>query len=352
MTTQDCYRILGVSPGTAWEEIRRRYRTLARQYHPDHNPDDPGAAAHFRRLAAAYEVIREARARPRRPSQKYLRPRVTVKEEELFEEFFGITRTDAALCQSPGPDFRYDLLLPFVDAILGTETVIQVSRSQNCRLCMGSGAAPGSGLQDCPDCQGRGRRFRGPGLLRFGPLCERCRGRGKVIARVCPHCDGEGYLQKVRQYHLKIPPGTEDGTRLRLPGEGGAGFRNGPPGDLEVVISVAPHAFFTRVGNDLYCEVEVSFAQAALGGPILIPTLEAHQTLNLPRGTQSGQVFRFLGAGAPGGPQRPRGDQVVKVVVTTPEDLRPGQKEILEELARLERDQRTVAVHEQVYPTG
>lgn len=345
MTAQDGYRILGVSPGAAWKEIRRRYRLLARECHPDHHPDDPGAAARFREVVAAYETLREVRARLRRVAQPYLRPRWAMAEEVLFEEIFGIVRGAAPLARSPGPDFRYDLRIPFTAAILGMDTVIKVPRTQNCGHCRGTGLAPGSSLADCPDCQGRGRAFAGPGLLRFGPPCPRCQGQGQVSSQACPHCQGQGHLQQTRQYHLRIPPGTQEGARLRIAGEGGEGFQNGPPGNLEVVISVEPHSFFTRVGNDLYCQVEVSFAQAALGAAVRIPTLEAYQTLTLPRGTQNGRVFRFPGAGAPGGPQQPRGDQVVKVVVITPEHLNPGQQEILEELARLKRD-RPGAVHE------
>jgi molecular chaperone DnaJ len=345
MNTQECYRILGVAAGAGWEEIRRRFRVLARQCHPDHHPGDPGAAAQFRRVVAAYEAIRAAKARSSRARQEYLRrPRVAVTEEELFEEFFGILNDDLPLAQSPGPDFRYDLRVPFAGAILGMETDIAVPRTLHCHSCGGSGQARGSSPRQCPDCQGGGRRYRGPGLLRFGPLCQRCGGQGKIVSQACPGCAGHGYLRQMRHYRVHIPPGTNNGTRLRLHGEGGEGFLNGPPGNLQVVISVEPDSFFTRVGDDLYCRVEVSFAQAALGGMIDVPTLEDHLTLNLPRGTQSGRIFRFPGAGVPGGLRQPRGDQVVEVVVATPEHLQPGQQEILAELARLEQEERPAAV--------
>lgn len=346
MTRWDYYQVLGVSPGAGWSEIRRGYRALALKYHPDRNPDDPQAAAQFRRLVEAYEALREevgARVRRAAGGRNYRQPRFT-DTEDFFAEYFGIPGRH--LQQSAGPDFRYDLQIPFAAAILGLETVIAVDRTLNCPQCQGTGLAPDSYYQDCPDCRGQGRRFRGPGLLRYGPLCPRCRGQGCIISRACAACAGAGQQRQTRNYRIIIPPGIKDGSRLRFLGQGGKGFRDGPPGNLEVVITVAPHDFFRRVGNDLFCRLQVSFAQAALGGMIRIPTLEGFQTLELPRGTQSGKVFRLRGAGVRGEPRQRRGDQVVEIVVTTPEDLNPGQMEILEELARLEREQPTVAVHE------
>ncbi len=158
------------------------------------------------------------------------------------------------------------------------DTVIQVERAANCGACRGTGRAAGGRYQRCPECQGRGRRFGGPGLLRFGPICDHCQGRGQIAVHPCRHCAGQGRRRVTRQYRLHIPPGIEDGTRFRIHGEGGEGFLNGPPGNLEVVIHVEPHRAFTRVGNDLYCQIKVSFALAALGGWIRIPTLEGDRT--------------------------------------------------------------------------
>jgi molecular chaperone DnaJ len=348
MPPLDHYRILGVSPRAEWAEIRRRYRALARQYHPDHNPDDPEAVARFRQVVEAYEAIQAVKARRRRPSasaQNYRQPR-SFEREKVFEEFFGIPSSHFSLEQSAGADFRYDLQITFLAAIRGLETVIQVPRTLHCRLCGGTGLAQGSGYQSCPECQGRGRRYGGPGLLRFGPVCARCQGRGQVVARPCQHCQGLGQHPETRQYHLKIPPCTEDGDRLRLRGEGGDGFPNGPRGNLEVVIHVQPHAFFTRVGNDIHCQVKVSFAQAALGGLIRIPTLNGYRTFNLPRGTQPGNMFRVPGAGVPGNSQQPPGDQIIEMVVITPQFPSAPQHKILEEMARLDQEQATRAAHE------
>lgn len=345
MSTLEYYRILGIAPGADWEEIQRRYRALAWQYHPDHNPEDPEAAAHFRLVVEAYQAIRRNQARSRTTARNYLRPRFSGKKK-IFEEIFGIERPGSPLQQSRGADFRYDLQISFSAAVLGLATEIEVPRLLTCRHCDGSGLAPDSDYQDCPECRGRGCRYGGPGLLRFGPSCRRCRGRGKVPVRNCPHCQGEGHLVQRSRYQIRIPSGTQHGDRLCLKGEGGQGFHHGSPGNLEVVIHVEPHLFFRRVGNDVHCRMPVSFAQAALGGVIRIPAVEGCLELELPRGTQSGRVFRIPGAGTPAGPQRPAGDQVVEVVVTTPEHLSAHQKRLLQEFARLEQGKRVGAGYE------
>lgn len=343
MNIRDCYLILGVAPKTTMEEVRRRYRALARQFHPDHHPDDPEAASRFRRLAEAYETIQQSRTRKRAAAENLRRPRFT-KNDELFEEFFGFSGHSQR--QSPGADFRYDLEISLAAALRGTQTVIQVERLFNCRPCKGTGLAPGSGYVPCPQCRGRGRRYGGPGLLRFGPICPRCHGRGQVIAQTCAHCQGQGLVSGIREYRLDIAPGTENGTRLRLTGEGGEGFHQGPPGNLEVVIHVAPDDFFVRRGSDIHCQLKVTFAEAARGACILVPTLDGYQTLQLPRRTPNGSVFRLTGAGVPGGPGLPPGDQVMEILVTQTRDLGPRQPEMLAGLAQLEPERRTWTGHE------
>ena len=351
MAALDYYRILGVKPNCSLEEVRRRYRLLARRHHPDHNPDDPEAAARFRLIVAAFEAIQAARAqaesksRSRKGDANYRQPRFTDKES-VFEEFFGISQDGAPLSWSAGADFRYDLEIPLAAAIKGMGTVIAVDHQPPCRPCGGTGLAVGAAYQECPACQGRGRRFGGPGLLRFGPVCERCRGRGTIVAVPCRHCGGLGRRSQQKEYRLRIPPGTRDGACFRIKGEGGEGFRNGPRGNLVVVIHVAPHDFFTRVGNDIHCKVEVSFAEAALGCAIRIPTLDGYQWVNLPQGTPTGWSCRFLGAGAPGTSTQPPGDQVNEVIVTTPQNLSLQQRSLLRELDRLEQGQLDRAGHE------
>jgi molecular chaperone DnaJ len=245
-----------------------------------------------------------------------------------------------------GPDFRYDLSIPFVDAILGMNTTIMVPRLASCPHCFGSGRIPMTHLQTCPECRGQGRPIKGPGQFRGGPACRRCRGRGFIQDQFCLACDGTGHYQQYKHYSLNIPPGTEDGARLRFVGEGGQSQQDGPPGNLEVVISVEPHEFFTRQGRDLHCQFKVSFVQAALGGEVKVPTLHGYARLNLPPGTQNGRTFRFPAVGAPGDSQQPPGDQIVEVVVTTPERLNLAQRNIMEELARLEKMELNRAAHE------
>jgi molecular chaperone DnaJ len=342
MAALDYYRILGVKPNCTLEEARRRYRLLARRHHPDHNPDDPEAAGRFRLIAAAFEAIQAARAqakargRSRRNAANYRQPRQTDRDE-AFEEFFGISQDGQPLSWSAGADFRYDLEISLAAAIKGMGTVISVDHQPRCRACRGTGLAAGTGYRECPDCQGRGRRFGGPGLLRFGPVCEGCRGRGKVAAAPCGHCGGAGWRSQPKEYHLEIPPGTRDGVCFRLKGEGGEGFQDGPRGNLIVVVHVAPHEFFTRVGNDIHCRVEVSLMEAALGGAIQVPTLDGYQWVTLPQGTQSGWSYRIPGAGAPGSATQPPGDQVNEFIVTAPANFSSQPWPLLRELDQLDR---------------
>ncbi|MGO9176051.1 MAG: DnaJ C-terminal domain-containing protein [Desulfobaccales bacterium] len=345
MIIRDCYRILGVSPNAPLAEVRQRYRSLARQHHPDHHPDDPEAAIRFRQVAEAYQTIQQARSRSRTACQNLRRPRFP-DDDELLQEFFGISGGSARLRQSAGADFRYDLQISLAAALRGTQAVIQVDRAFNCRHCQGTGLAPGGSYASCPACRGRGRSHCGPGLLRFGPRCPRCGGSGKVIAQACDHCHGQGATMGKREYRLRLPPGIPHGARLRLDGEGGQGFQNGPPGNLEVVIHVAPDDFFTRIGNDIHCQVRVSCAKAARGGVILVPTLDGYRAVELPQGAQSGWVFRFPGAGAPGGPGRLPGDQVMEIVVNAADDFKIRQNQRFAELSRLGSEARTGAGYE------
>lgn len=346
MTTRESYRILGVTSKTELPEVRRRFRALAQKYHPDLNPDNPKAAVQFRRVVEAYETVQAHLARTPRNEKPYYRSRRSAKQE-FFEEVLGINPNAETLTRSVGPDFRYDFRIPFVDALLGLSTTIVVPRLSPCARCNKTGWVPTAQPRICPDCRGRGHPVKGPGLFRSGPECRRCRGRGLIAEEPCPVCEGKGHYLQLRHYHLDIPAGTEDGARFRFVGEGGESFPGGgTPGNLEVVISVEPHEFFTRKGRDLHCQVKISFAQAALGGEVQVPTLRGYATLNLPRGTQSGTIFRFTAAGAPGGSQYPPGDQIVEVVVTTPERLGLAPRNLMAGLARGGKIEITRAAHE------
>ncbi len=342
MTTRESYRILGVTAKADWAEVRSRFRLLAQKYHPDRNPDNPKAAAQFRRLVEAYETVQLHLARSPLSEKRYYRSRRTATQE-FFEEILGINPGESP-APPVGPDFRYDFRIPFVDALVGLRTTIMVPRLGLCPRCEGSGKVAAMEPQPCPDC--RGRPVKGPGLFRSGPDCRRCRGQGLIREQSCPACEGKGQQQQLRTYHLDIPAGIEEGARFRFTGEGGESFRGGPPGNLEVVISVEPHEFFTRKGRDLHCQCKVSFAQAAMGGEVQVPTLWGYVKLNLPRGTQNGCIFRFPAYGAPGGSQQPPGDQIVEVVVATPERLSAAQRNIMEELARFGKTEINRAAHE------
>jgi molecular chaperone DnaJ len=344
MATQDYYAVLGVQRNATPEEIKKAYRRLALQYHPDRNPGDKTAEEKFKEASEAYQVLSD-------PEKRELYDRYGIEGlkgagyqgfgaasdifaafGDLFEDLlgFGPRRRGGPRVQ-PGPDLRYDLTLPFLDACLGKEVDIEFDRPEVCKSCRGSGGKDGARPSRCPTCQGRGQVLRTQGFLTVGTTCPKCRGEGQVIAHPCPSCRGEGRVLARRRVHVKIPAGVDDGSRLRLQGEGGEGLNGGPPGDLYVFIHVEPHEFFQREENNIICEVPISFAQAALGAEIEVPTLEGKRTLTIPRGTQSGEVFVLRGEGIRNIRGYGRGDQYVRVVVRTPTNLTPRQEELLRE---------------------
>lgn len=349
MARRDYYEILGVERDADAEAIKKAYRKLALKYHPDRNPGDPEAEERFKEAAEAYAVLSDPDKRRRYDLYGHeglgAEPVFTGFDADIFAEFsdilgdlfgFGGLFGERGRARARrGDDLRYDLEIEFEEAVRGLETRIRVPRLERCPTCRGSGAAE-RGVSTCPQCRGRGQVAFRQGFFTVARTCGRCRGAGRVVVKPCGTCRGEGRVQRERTLTVRIPPGVSDGTRLRLAGEGEAGAEGAPPGDLYVVLRVREHPVFRRRGQDILCEVPVSFPQAALGARVEVPTLEGPEMLEIPPGTQSGAVFRLAGRGAPSLDGRSRGDQVVTVVVRTPTRLTAEQRHLLEKLAELE----------------
>jgi molecular chaperone DnaJ len=341
---RDYYEVLGVSRGAGDEEIKKAYRKLALRYHPDKNPDDRHAAEErFKELVEAYQVLCDADRR-----SLYDRFGHAAFENggpgagfdfnagfediigDLFGDFFGGGRGRSRR----GQDLRYDLEISFEEAAFGCDRTIVIPRLGACETCGGSGAKPGTRPQTCHQCRGTGQLRFQQGFFSIAKTCGHCNGSGRVIATPCATCNGAGASRRQHRLNVRIPPGVETGSRLRLRGEGEAGA-GGSSGDLFVVLRVREHAFFVRDGADVVCDVPVSFAQAALGTEIDVPTLEGMTKLKIPAGTQSGQVFRLKGKGVPDLNGYGRGDELVRLLVETPRKLSAQQRKLLEEFARI-----------------
>lgn len=347
---RDYYDILGVSRSASEEEIKKAYRRLARQYHPDVNKA-ADAEARFKEINEAYEVLsdREKRAMYDRfghaGTQGGFQPGAGFGGfggiEDIFEDFFGFgTRARAAARQAPqrGADLRYNLTISFEEAAFGTERDLEIPRWETCPTCYGSGAAPGTTPIRCPQCNGTGEVRRVQQSI-FGSFvnvstCPRCEGEGEVVMSPCPECRGRKQVQRVRTVTVEIPAGVDEGTQIRLTGEGEPGVRGGPPGNLYVVISVQPHRYFRRQGNDVLLEFPLNIAQAALGDEVEVPTLDGPEVLHIPAGTQTGETFRLRGKGIPYLRRNGRGDQLVTVYVKTPTNLTEEQKDLLRKLGK------------------
>ena len=362
-TRKDYYEILGVPRDASQEEIKRAYRRLAKKYHPD-VAKDGGSAEKFKEIAEAYEVLSdpEKRAQYDRfghvgPEQgfdfdlrDFRRARETFEEfgfggvwDDLFDLFFGEgvrtrTRPQPRTRAQRGEDLEYKLRLTLEDAAQGTRVKITVPRYVACDRCGGSGQEPGTGTRVCPMCHGTGqveyRRRTMLGSFVNIQTCGRCEGTGEIIEEACHRCDGRGRIWEESRISIKVPPGVDTGSRLRLAGEGNAGLFGGSPGDLYIVVEIAPHEVFTRKGDDLYCEVPITFPQAALGATIKVPTLFGEEELKIPPGTQSGETFVLRGKGIPHLKGRGQGDQYVTVKITTPKRLSRRVRQLLEELDR------------------
>jgi molecular chaperone DnaJ len=370
---RDYYEVLGVAKNAPAEEIKRAYRKLAVKFHPDKNPGDHTAEEKFKELGEAYDVLMDDQKRAAYDryghnafAQGTAGPRggggggggfhdpFDIFREVfgasggggggggIFEQFFGGggQRPDRDGKQR-GADLRYDMQIKLEEAANGCEKEIEVNKLEACGGCNGSGAESGSRAVTCPACNGRGQVVSSRGFFQVAQTCGRCRGSGQVVEKPCRKCGGEGRVEAPTRIKLKIPPGIEDGSRLRSSRNGEAGIRGGPPGDLYVVVHIKEHEVFERDGENLFCNVPVSFTTAALGGEIQVPTLEGKAQLKIPAGTQSGTAFKLRSKGVPILNSSQRGDLIVHVAVEVPTRLNSDQRRKLEEFAELTGDENT-----------
>jgi molecular chaperone DnaJ len=348
LTKRDYYDVLGVPRGATDEELKKAYRKLALDYHPDRNPDDPGAEERFKEASEAYAVLSDAEKR--RAYDRFGFEGVGAAGpggfpgadfaafgdlfNDLFGDLFGARMGGRRAGRGQrGADLRYTHEIELREVLSGVETRISIPRMLRCESCSGSGARAGTRPETCGRCGGSGQAIFQQGLFRISRPCDACRGEGTIVRDPCKSCRGSGRMEGERTLSVRIPAGVEDGMRLRVAGEGEAGIAGGPPGDLYVVIRVRPHPLFVREGSDLVCEVPIPFVHAALGAEIEVPTLEGVVTMRIPEGTQSGKVLRLRGKGLPAVAGGARGDQLVRLFVEVPSRLTKSQRELLEKFA-------------------
>jgi molecular chaperone DnaJ len=353
MAKRDCYEVLSVERTAEPDEIKKAYRKLALKYHPDKNPGDKTAEEQFKELGEAYEILSDPEKRALYDQHGHAAfdrraggygaggfhdPFEIFREVfgggGIFDDLFGGGRSDPSQPQR-GNDLRYDMEITFDEAAQGCEKEITVSKPAPCETCQGSGAEPGSRIRTCPSCGGRGQVVNSRGIFRIAQTCPHCQGAGRVLEKPCKACHGQGRRERSSKIKLRIPAGVDTGSRLRSSGNGEAGFRGGPPGDLYVVLHVQPHAIFQRDGDDLLCEVPVSFTQAALGAEIEVPALDGGTMIKIPPGTQPGTMFRLKSKGIKNVQGYGHGDLHIRVNVEVPTHLSPDQKAKLQEFADL-----------------
>jgi molecular chaperone DnaJ len=354
MTKRDYYEILGIPRDASPESIKKSYRQMALKYHPDRNPGDREAEDRFKEAAEAYSVLIDAEKRNvyDRFGHDGLRGEgfggfsgfnssVFADFEDIlgsffnfgFDSIFGTSRQSQANYPNRGRDLALELDLYLKDAVFGTEKEIKITRTELCPECGGTRMKPGTDKSVCQQCQGRGQVRYQQGFFAISRTCSNCHGSGEIIPNPCKDCRGTGKFKKKTTMTVKIPPGVDTGTKLRLEGEGEAGDPGAGRGDLYVITRVKKHKFFEREGNDLYCEITIPFTKAALGSTIEIPTFEEPEALHIPEGTQTGQTFRLKGRGIKDLYGRRQGDMFVKVLVKTPRNLNKEQKKHLKQFA-------------------
>ncbi|WP_438433286.1 molecular chaperone DnaJ [Gorillibacterium sp. sgz500922] len=358
MSKRDYYEVLGVAKDASADEIKKAYRKLARQYHPDVNKE-ADAEEKFKEINNAYEVLSDDQKRESYDRFGHEGPMGGMGGGgaggmdfggfgDIFDMFFGGggQRRNPNAPQR-GNDLQYTMTIEFKEAVFGKETEITIPRTETCSRCHGSGAKPGTKPETCTVCKGTGQQEviqnTAFGRIVNRRVCQNCNGQGQIIKEKCGDCHGSGKVRTQRKIQIKIPAGVDDGAQLRVTGEGEAGSKGGPPGDLFLIIRVKSHEFFEREGDDIYCEVPLTFAQAALGDEIEIPTLTEKVKLKIPAGTQTDTYFRLKGKGVPRMRGYGQGDQHVKVVVVTPTNMSDQQKELLREFSAMNGEQ----THEQ-----
>ncbi|WP_417770638.1 molecular chaperone DnaJ [Stappia sp.] len=361
MAKRDFYDVLGVSKGASADEIKKAYRRKAKELHPDRNSDDPSAEAKFKEANEAYEILKDAEKKAaydrfghaafeggmggggRHPGgmhgQGDFASAFSDVFDDLFGDFMGQRQGGGRGRAARGSDLRYNLRVTLEEAYSGLAKTINVPTSVACKSCDGSGAESGAEPTTCPTCSGMGKVRAQQGFFTVERTCPTCAGLGQIIKNPCKTCGGAGRVEKDRSLSVNIPAGVETGTRIRLAGEGEAGMRGGPAGDLYIFIEVTPHKLFERDGNNLYCRVPVSMITAALGGDIEVPTIDGGRSrVKIPAGSQSGRQMRLRGKGMPALRGGPAGDMLIEMAVETPVNLTARQKELLREFEDLSED--------------
>ena len=350
MAKRDYYETLGVARGATDAELKAAFRKLAMQHHPDRNPGDKDCEHRFKEINEAYEILKDGDKRA-----AYDRFGHAAFEQgmgagpgfgtdfastfaDIFDDLFGMGggRRGRGSARERGKDLQYSMEIALEEAYRGKTAQIRIPTPVTCEACSGTGAKAGSKPKTCPTCAGQGKIRHAQGFFTLERTCPACQGRGQVIDSPCPSCSGSGRVARERTLSVNIPPGVEEGTRIRLAGEGGAGVRGGPAGDLYIFLSIGAHPFFQRDGADLHCRVPISMITAALGGEFEVPTVDGGKTrVKVPEGTQSGRRLRLASKGMPVLRSKQTGDMYVQIVVETPQNLTKKQKQLLAEFDKL-----------------